>query len=627
MTDGDGHYRVHEPSRHLGRLPGITAVDCHYWHRYLWRLLDLCDVLILPFIHGWDYFPVIERRRKAGKVTVFEANDYYLDLQPWNPIAPMWLDADARAEHAEYMRAADAVQTSTQRLAEHWRPTARRVAVFPNQLSSVPPLGPPPERPLTIGWGGSAGHLADWQAIAPALQQWLERHPDVHLAVMSYELARDFIDLPAERYHFRNAGSLRDYEEFLDTLDIGLAPLLPTEYNRCRSDVKFLEYAAHGVVGLYADPGPYADTVRQGETGFLYRTEEELIRYLDLLYSEPELRRRIRQQAYDYVSKERLLSDHIQDRAEFYKSLLPRGPESPNLPEEILAAAKREENYLRLELTDLERDFVRVARSRPSQEAADALARIVAQAPDYLMAVQGLGKVLNDLRCPREAVQHLQQALQLDPQHARAMGELGRSYFLLNDVAAARRHLDEALQVNPMHVPTWVYMLRLLKLKKQPDEAAILERMRKIHPHSYMLALLAADLHEGTEAVKYVNETLKRFAAELTRDQLRVAAPHFVKAISSAVAPVMSAPETLDLLRRAVGVFPYSARLADIFGRALRQARDHVAANEQFRRALELRTAALQFRQEYQDNDDTYRRWQVAEYILDQQDRGEGPAP
>ena len=102
----------------------------------------------------------------------------------------MWLDRGTQEEFEQCMAAVDAVQTSTDELARRWEKRARRVVVFPNQLGDVPPLGPAPQRPLTIGWGGSTGHLADWYQLAPRLQQWLEGHPDIHLAVMGDETMR-----------------------------------------------------------------------------------------------------------------------------------------------------------------------------------------------------------------------------------------------------------------------------------------------------------------------------------------------------------------------------------------------------------------------------------------------------
>lgn len=68
-----------------------------------------------------------------------------------------------------------------------------------------------------------------------------------------------FLFLPYRpiNFVFYPAGCLVNYLSWLDHLHIGIASLLPTEYNRCRSDVKFLEYASHSVAPLLQDLDPY----------------------------------------------------------------------------------------------------------------------------------------------------------------------------------------------------------------------------------------------------------------------------------------------------------------------------------------------------------------------------------
>src|SRR5262249_40014061 len=131
LDTGDGHYRYHEPSRHLSRLPGVAVVDCDLRHHLLPPLLEAADVLILQDFH-WHLLPAIARRRAAGRLTVQEANDDYFDLQPWNVRAAMWQNRATRDELLQALAAVDAVQTSTDVLARRWQPWARRVVVFAN---------------------------------------------------------------------------------------------------------------------------------------------------------------------------------------------------------------------------------------------------------------------------------------------------------------------------------------------------------------------------------------------------------------------------------------------------------------------------------------------------------------
>ena len=46
--------------------------------------------------------------------------------------------------------------------------------------------------------------------------------------------------IDAKQLEFRAPGALDEYVEFLKSIDIGVAPLLPSEFNHCRHDVKFL---------------------------------------------------------------------------------------------------------------------------------------------------------------------------------------------------------------------------------------------------------------------------------------------------------------------------------------------------------------------------------------------------
>ena len=515
IDEGDGVYRLHSPSRALSRLEGVSVIDCHPFHRELPGLAETADVLILSSFDE-DVFPLLERRRAAGRVTVLEANDFYFDPQPWNTGATAWLNRSLEDWFCHLLRLSDGVQASTPELARRWRErTARPVAVFANQLADLPPLKPARSGPLTIGWGGSLGHLADWYQLAPGLQKWLDANPDVHLAVMTNDDARPFFRLAPERYHFQTFGTLAEFLEFLDRLDIGLAPLLPTDFNRCRSDVKFLEYASRGVVGVYADLEPYHDSIEHGRTGFLYRTEAELFACLDALVADARLRERVRQDAYAQVAQDRRLEDHIDERLTFYRELLgtvrvaeqatsassplnrpwarPRGstasalleaianigiaqkPPSPrgkpggvvlvtSLLARIASLAEADGRYFQLRPQEPEQILVAAIEGPSTRESAAALARLVERYPDYFAAIQRLGATLNDLHDSRAALPYLERARQLNPQAAEPLCQLARLSHKQGQLDQARRQLEAAIEINPYSPRAWRYLLRLLPI-------------------------------------------------------------------------------------------------------------------------------------------------------------------
>lgn len=613
-ADGDGYYRVHEPSRQLSRLPGVLVVDCDIYHRFLPNLIRAADVVVLSFTIDWDAFPVFEQRRGDGRVTVYEANDYYLDTHPWNPTSQL----QKRSIHGmcrHFLMAADAVQTSTPWLAEQWRKWARHVAVFPNQLTSVPPLSPPPSRPLTIGWGGSLGHLADWYYVAPVLERWLATHPDVHLALMADESFKPLVRLPPERFHFTRGGTLADYLKFLPTLDIGLAPLLPTDYNRGRSDVKFLEYAAHGVAGLYTDLEPYRDSVVPGETGLFFRTSEELVRGLDTLTADANLRQRLRTQAHTYVSQHRRAEAHAAARLAFYQGLLTGPTRGADLAPEVLAAATRDGNYLQLRQGEPERLVIASSREPASLATVQQLDAVVARHPQYYDALLQQGQLLIGAKDYRRALETLERAQALSPSSAAPQYQMALACLGLNDAAGALRSLEEALESNPLYYPAWHRLLSQFGKLLGANGPRRVERAHELFPESYQLALAGAAAFAGSDALRWLGRMIELYAPTLKPDERPAATATFARVIDDITRQLGTNPDVLALLRRACEVFPHSARLANRLGQALRLAGEERESRAHFTRALQLRRTAQLYRDEFPTEDGTLRYWQCAEHI------------
>ncbi len=654
---GDGVHRFHAPARAMSRLPGITVIDIDYQHREFPVLAENADVMVMAAFNT-DLFPLFARRRRAGLVTVVEANDYYPDLQAWNPLSRRWLDRSLQDSFHHALRLADGIQASMPELARRWAlETTCPVVAFPNHLESVPPLRPaahPPSRPLTVGWGGSPGHFADWFATAPFLQRWLDRRPDVHLSVMTNEYAHGFLSLPAHRYHFRGFGSLDTYFDFLDTLDIGLAPLLPSGYNQCRSDVKFLEYASRGVAGIYRDMEPYRHVVRHGENGLLYRNEEEFLACLDALADDPGLRERIRVQAHEYVHTQRRLDDLIEERLVFYHTLLETAkpdalaPPASKRREAIAAALERGErdgNYLQFRPARPELELREAINSGASARTEQRLQNLVTRYPAYLAAVQHLGTTRNDLGKPAQALEALAQANRLDPQRARTLAEMGRAHWLSGDATRARSVLERAVSLNPHFQPAWQYLIRLcttsgatgtrkaggapsppLDTSQQAEGARIAQRAHAALPASYGIALLGIPLFPPDQQVGVFHRYLDEYAPTFLDDELPLAAPAFSDTATQLPREALTTPEGLAALTRACELFPDSPRLATLAALAFERAGLATKARHAHEHARRLETASRLFEAEFPEDDGTFHMWQFSEHILDlQHDETEKP--
>ncbi|WP_374448924.1 hypothetical protein [Stella sp.] len=224
---------------------------------------------------------------------------------------------------------AHAVQTSTEPLAQALRPHNPYVGVFRNDVAELPPPRPPrPEpdaaRPLRIFYG-SLNRADSMRPLTDAINRLIrESRVPIHVSVITDE--RFHAQLRTTRKDFHPMVSHARHREMVAEADIVLLPLADTEFNRCKSDLSFVEAAARGAVVL-ASPVVYGPTVMDGVTGMLFTTPEEFAAKLTLLVEDGPFRQRIATNAYRYVRSQRMQKDGFRLRWLWYQSLLDRKEE------------------------------------------------------------------------------------------------------------------------------------------------------------------------------------------------------------------------------------------------------------------------------------------------------------
>jgi glycosyltransferase involved in cell wall biosynthesis len=105
--------------------------------------------------------------------------------------------------------------------------------------------------------------------------------------------------------------------------EIAFLPLSGTRFNSFKSDLKFVEAGAHRLAVL-ASPVVYGDTVRDGETGLIIRTPDDLRAALRRLLAAPDTARAMGEAARDWVKENRMLAGQVRARLAWYRSLWAR---------------------------------------------------------------------------------------------------------------------------------------------------------------------------------------------------------------------------------------------------------------------------------------------------------------
>ena len=219
-------------------------------------------------------------------------------------------------------RGVHAVQTSTEPLAEFLRPQNPEVVVLPNGVARLPEVRSFSRSDrLTVFFGG-INRENDWPLLLPALNSVAALAGDR----LNFQVIADrafFEALATEHKVFTPLCDYPTYLEILSRSDICFMPLADTPFNRCKSDLKFLEASASGLASLASDV-VYRDSIEEGRTGLLFRDANELRHQLARMVANPAWTRELAMAARAHVAKNRMLAYQMARRSAWYRSLWAR---------------------------------------------------------------------------------------------------------------------------------------------------------------------------------------------------------------------------------------------------------------------------------------------------------------
>ena len=321
--------RIHLPNSFFVTEPNISTTSTLSGQSY--KIFSAQKFENRIFINQRISFSSFARAKKLFD-QLTSAGYLYLSEMDDHPI--LW---EKDYKNSGYMNfvSVHAVQTSTKFLADFLGQYNPHVKIFPNQLRRLlPPRNFDAEknRPVTIFFG-ALNRDKEFNELLPILNQFAK---DYGKKIAFKILARQqhFNALQAENKILIGDPAQYDaqfvpyarYEDALKTSDIALLPLQDNIFNRAKSDLKFIECANSGAVAL-ASPVVYSDVIKDGENGFIFKNLKDFSNKLKMLIESPAKRREVAENAYNYVKHNRLMSQHYEERLNWYFELLARLPE------------------------------------------------------------------------------------------------------------------------------------------------------------------------------------------------------------------------------------------------------------------------------------------------------------
>lgn len=301
------------------------------------------DIVVFHRPNDWRSLEIAKKLKAQGKKIVADNDDTYKHLEGKN-LEKALQKVDKGLD--EFLKFADLVTTTTEVLANEYRELNDNVVILPNCVD--PDMWPEPlknpSNKVRLGFIGSVASNGDYESMRDILKVLSERD-DVQIVVLGLPpqnpdkndtegiIVRDMYKKDYEFWQSLNIDwqpfvPVADYIDTLNglRLDIMVIPRKDDYFNKCKSNLKFLEASMlklPSVVQGFTDGlSPYQVNPRDKEFCDIVIDNNDWMKYLEPLIQSKELRERKGQKAYEYVLDNYNIETNIWRWEETYKKLL-----------------------------------------------------------------------------------------------------------------------------------------------------------------------------------------------------------------------------------------------------------------------------------------------------------------
>lgn len=337
-----------------GDVPGLTIGQ--YVRAAIDHFCEQADVVVwhpMYYPHSFEFF--LEMQHKHQKPFIIEVDDNYVDVPTWNEAYHSFRNGSAfRQISIDSMRSADALMVTTPHLGELYTSFNDNVYVIENSLDfkgdrkfvGWDKVSVRKHEGTRIGWIGGRAHFDDLMMVAPALRKILEKNPDVTLCLVNSAVKASCKALGKE-YPFENlqnvhyadrSVAINRYAAFMASFgfDIGIAPLVDCNFNRSKSNLRWLEYSALKIPTVATEISHFKQSIDPGKTGIMV-PDNDLEKWqssLQLLIDDKNLRETIGRNAYKRVKAD----FNVKNNAPLYFRLLKKIANESRVEEELEVA-------------------------------------------------------------------------------------------------------------------------------------------------------------------------------------------------------------------------------------------------------------------------------------------------
>ena len=249
--------------------------------------------------------------RNCGTRIIYDIDDDLLDLPEDHA------EADAyrlhKANVSRLVREADTVWASTPALAERLTNLNGNVLVMPNGIRQDwcgvgAGRGQEQADGLRVLYMGTPTHGADFgiarEALAKLAQTYVGRVSVTLIGVIADQVTEPWLTQKVPPSWARSYPYFMTWLSMQGPFDLGIAPLVSSAFNECKSPIKALDYACLGLPTLASDCTAYRAVIHPGENGLLAEgTVESWYRLLEECLLNPHETARLGERAAETLRR------------------------------------------------------------------------------------------------------------------------------------------------------------------------------------------------------------------------------------------------------------------------------------------------------------------------------------
>lgn len=314
--------------------------------------MSLADVLVLERPWNEIWLETLPKLRFGGVGIIIETDDWIdgIAKASLGKVNSSWTKdkVDTFNEITQY---ADCMIVSTDRLGKEFQNKGITTFVAYNHVDLDDRWDVQIEDRASIVLFSGPTHENDLEIVKEPLRTILTNNLQINLDIIgtppfwAYEFLRLF---PSQ---IRIDHQWRDIFEYPKALAeagaILLIPLHDNEFNQVgKSDVKYLEGTMTGKVCVASSVGVYKKTITHNKNGFLAKTEEDWIKYIQLLIDSKKLRTRLLESAVDYVLNKRMYHNNLSSWYTAYKYAYLKAQPRKRMAMEVVSERERKKIHI-----------------------------------------------------------------------------------------------------------------------------------------------------------------------------------------------------------------------------------------------------------------------------------------